>query len=422
MIYDVCVVGAGPVGSAAARWTSSLKGVRVCLIGPAEPTEQEWSSGQREYFGEHYGQERLVSTVCSGQKEESWPILARRSIGRFRTLERLSGIRFFEEVGFLFYSTKKKVGHVRSKLPDNLAVKTIRQEDISSLWNLKAPPKSKHQNSETHEGILQEQSAGYINPRKYIEANKLLASRNACELVDDAVIEVLEHDGLGRKNMRVFTKGGREIHARRVLLCAGAFTNHGRLLPQGCEVDISMTTETVAMLEVPAHDVQRLSGMPCMVVKFDDLKDVRNTYFFPPVKYPDGKYCMKVGHGLHLNQPLTSYDDVISWYRKRGDVPKANVEYVSSLLLNWVPDLRPRAVTGSTCVITSTPTGRYYCDMMTPTLGVVVGGNGAGCMIADEIGRMGAQMIVKGSWDHDLPAHLFRARYKRRALNTESKL
>jgi 2-polyprenyl-6-methoxyphenol hydroxylase-like FAD-dependent oxidoreductase len=36
-VYDVCVVGAGMIGSAAARHASSSLGTKVCLIGPTEP-------------------------------------------------------------------------------------------------------------------------------------------------------------------------------------------------------------------------------------------------------------------------------------------------------------------------------------------------------------------------------------------------
>ena len=40
-MYDVCIVGAGMVGSAAAKWLSKLHGeIKVCLIGPQEPTKE----------------------------------------------------------------------------------------------------------------------------------------------------------------------------------------------------------------------------------------------------------------------------------------------------------------------------------------------------------------------------------------------
>ena len=36
-VYDLCVVGAGLVGSAIAYHASAKPGLKVCLIGPEEP-------------------------------------------------------------------------------------------------------------------------------------------------------------------------------------------------------------------------------------------------------------------------------------------------------------------------------------------------------------------------------------------------
>ena len=39
-MYDICVVGAGMVGSAATKWLSLQQETKVCLVGPQEPTEE----------------------------------------------------------------------------------------------------------------------------------------------------------------------------------------------------------------------------------------------------------------------------------------------------------------------------------------------------------------------------------------------
>ena len=36
-VYDLCIVGAGLIGAAAARHASARAGIKVCLIGPEEP-------------------------------------------------------------------------------------------------------------------------------------------------------------------------------------------------------------------------------------------------------------------------------------------------------------------------------------------------------------------------------------------------
>ena len=38
--YDVCIIGGGLWGSAAARYVSEHPNLRVCLIGPNEPEPQ----------------------------------------------------------------------------------------------------------------------------------------------------------------------------------------------------------------------------------------------------------------------------------------------------------------------------------------------------------------------------------------------
>lgn len=37
IVYDLCVIGAGMVGSAAARHASINNDIKICLIGPQEP-------------------------------------------------------------------------------------------------------------------------------------------------------------------------------------------------------------------------------------------------------------------------------------------------------------------------------------------------------------------------------------------------
>ena len=44
-------------------------------------------------------------------------------------------------------------------------------------------------------------------------------------------------------------------------------------------------------------------------------------------------------------------------------------------------------------------------------IGVLTGGNGSAAKSADEIGRMGAEMIRTGQWAYDLDAAHFRARF-----------
>ncbi len=50
--------------------------------------------------------------------------------------------------------------------------------------------------------------------------------------------------------------------------------------------------------------------------------------------------------------------------------------------------------------------------MVSPRLGIAIGGNGFGAMMSDEMGRMAADMIggVEG-WSHDIPKEQLKARF-----------
>ena len=53
--------------------------------------------------------------------------------------------------------------------------------------------------------------------------------------------------------------------------------------------------------------------------------------------------------------------------------------------------------------------------MVTPNLGIMIGGNAVGARMSYEMGKIGARMIVKGHWDYDLGPELFEVRYENRA-------
>ncbi|XP_071486154.1 monomeric sarcosine oxidase-like [Diadema antillarum] len=407
--YDVCIVGAGMTGSAAARWLSTEKGVRVCLLGPLEPTEEELQDPRRTIFGSHYDEARIVSEVCARRRDSTWPVVVRRSIDRFKDLERETGVNFYHEVGCVFKAFADDVTRVHTLLPSHSNTRKLTLEELSELF-----PYLQSDDSRFH-AILEPQKAGYISPRKYILANEIIAKRNGCDVIRDIASEVTRHHdpSLGAY-MRVVTQnGGRTITAKRVLLCPGGFVNFERLLPDPLiEVDLTPMTEMAVLIELQEKDARRMAKMPSMLVYLPDSNDHRNSYILPPVKYPDGKYYLKVGHDSDWNRPLYSSREVAEWYRSRTEDNFQAFQSIYLRIYESVTGFRPKSLRSMFCVTTYTPTGQFYCDMVSPTLGLIAAGNGAGAMAADEIGRTGARMILKGAWDSDLPAEEFKIRWK----------
>ena len=74
-----------------------------------------------------------------------------------------------------------------------------------------------------------------------------------------------------------------------------------------------------------------------------------------------------------------------------------------------IADFAPVSVESDTCIIVQCgDTMLPYIDLLTPTLGVALGGNGAAAKACDQLGKLAADLIVTGQWSSDIPRDNFR--------------
>lgn len=74
------------------------------------------------------------------------------------------------------------------------------------------------------------------------------------------------------------------------------------------------------------------------------------------------------------------------------------------MCFNIHADLKPVSTHCDKCVTSNTPSRRPYIDLLTPSLGVALGGNGYAAKSSDEIGRLAADLLVTGTWsDPNIP-------------------
>jgi sarcosine oxidase len=147
--------------------------------------------------------------------------------------------------------------------------------------------------------------------------------------------------------------------------------------------------------------------MPSVIYRPHDA--TRGCYLLPPIRYPDGKWYLKIG-GRSDDQALSSLADLQGWFRGTGDPETA--QHLIDRLHTIVPKLRPAAIHTDSCVTTHTPTGHVYADRLDGgPLGVLVGGNGTAAKSADELGRLGALMMRHDEWAYDIPPDRFTARF-----------
>ncbi|KAL5005301.1 hypothetical protein ScPMuIL_018757 [Solemya velum] len=267
------------------------------------------------------------------------------------------------------------------------------------------------------EGLHEVRDSGYINPRKLVQAEQTLASNNGCDVIRDIVNSVTR---TGTGLLKVVTDTGSVYMAKKVLLTTGVSILSRDLL-FGVIPEFDCATDTVALGEVSHSDAIKLRTMPVVIYRGKgnnwapryprDSDGNIGFYFLPPIKYPDGKYYMKIGHIGYPGNPPIKPEAVASWYSNHG-----NAE-MGDNLNNLLQSLCCGKVG---CVVMRTPTHHPYIDMVTSSLGVAIGGNGWAAKSCDEIGRIAADMIITSSWNYDIPRDIFRIRYRKtRAPNSK---
>ncbi|XP_070542986.1 peroxisomal sarcosine oxidase-like [Ptychodera flava] len=399
-LYDLCIVGAGPMGSAAARHATLINPqLKVCLIGPKEPEDRLACS--HDVFGSHYDEGRVVTALIA---DPIWRELASRSINRFRDIEERTGIAFFTQSGHLWIGRKSdpRMENVL-KITECMGPQALVLD--RTMVSEKYPFLSIRQVDDV---LLQTKSAGFVSPRKLVLAQQAAAHSQGCDIFNDVVDKVHEVDKSdGSKCMMVATLNGHTYLAKRVLLTPGAFIGFRSLLPVGKELDLTLLKQKLAFIELNENDVRRLTNMPAIAWRVELDKTL--CYILPPIKYPNGKYYLKIGR--RSAEQVKTKEEVVE-YLKRDPSKVVADKHILDLLLQLVKDIKVVSTHGDSCITTHTPNGQVYCDMVTPRLGVATAGQGAGVMVSDEIGNMAARMIISGSWDYDLPRENFRAKFR----------
>lgn len=376
--FDIAVIGAGMMGSAAARHLSQA-GAKVAAIGPSEPLTP---SGYGGPFASHYDEARITRRL---DKDADWSLLSARSIARYRALEEATGVRFFYEQGAVMavsprFAADGVIGGVQS-VDANAGIRASVYDGLSlrDVFPYLAFPDDTWI---AHETL----AAGYINPRAHVRAQIRGAKMCGAVRIEKAVLRVEERAGFSR----VFVSDGSVIDAGQVVLACGAYTRAGNLV--GASIPQRVFARTVAFVEVRGAERDRLRNMPSIVYYPPDTD--RDVYVLPPVTYPDGRTYLKIG-GDPFDIELKTSDEISAWFRQGGNVEVGLAQRDS--LFQLVPGLRATSFHVATCVVTRTSTGYPFIYRASDGVVIVTGGNGAGAKNADEVGRLAAKLTLGGS-------------------------
>ncbi|MFM2308999.1 MAG: putative sarcosine oxidase [Chloroflexota bacterium] len=365
---DVIVIGAGPIGAAAAHHASK-RGMRVRIIGPTEApraTHQVWSS--------HYDAGRLTHRSA---RNVPLALLALESIQRYRDIEHRSGIDFYTPCGTLSLSASLESFSYTRIRADLEAALGFRYDDFSANQLTSRFPMLA--SDLPYAGVYDGPPSGIINPRRMVAAHLVLAVQYGAQLERDIVTQVQTHSDM----VAVHTSDGQTYKAARAIIAAGAYSGLSGLLPT--PVEHTVKSETVTLAEVSAAQAEALHGMPSMMVdcQSDILSDA---YLTPPVKYPDGKWYLKLGSNSTEDVFFSSAGQIRQWVT--GDVPSATHTAQRALIQSLFRGIDWLGFQSVPCIITRTPSGVPEITKVHERVATMVGCNGSLAKSSDAVGRV----------------------------------
>ena len=378
------MVGLGLIGAAALRHLAA--GRRCVGIGPAEPAE--WST-HRGVFASHYDSGRITRRL---DKQREWAVLAGRSIGSYAGIEAASGITFHHPVGVLIAEVD----------PARLATTIAVAEGLGVEFETCNPGSPFGDDRVALPGaatVLRERApGGFIDPRRMLAAQLAVATGSGARVLAEQAAGIERRSAGG---WLVRTTDGSTVQAEQVVIATGPHADELDGLPRRPCIDV--VAETTVLAEVSAGELQRLVGLPSIIVD-DPAQD--HLYSVPPTRYPDGGMYIKLG-ATHRDERVLSPTERRAWMT--GDQHVADLDWLRDLLLGLLPGLQADAWLTRPCLIPDTPTKLPYLEIVDRGFVMAVGGNGYAAKSADAIGALAAGLVIDRRWtDTELDEQSFR--------------
>ncbi len=377
MIYDVAVIGAGMFGSAAGKYLAAA-GLQTLIIGASEP--HDWQTDDA-VFGSHYDEARIPRIV---DPDPLWGELAARSIEQYPVIEQQSGITFHHTVGCL------RVGHLdkngasaqeaalQNGINQNAVTKVLSGDETAQQFPYFTFPKAV-------DAIWETGQAGYINPRKLVQAQLIIAQDNKAIPKRETAQEVIPEDDV----IKIITREGQTYYARKVLIATGAYTKF--LLKHSDDLHIHPVQVILAEVEKPTDKI------PCLIYSLKNHPLIEDIYLLPPVLYPDGKWHLKIGAFPHHLQTANSESDLRNWFQREPSDEETRL--TKDVLYELMPRLKVLSYRAVPCVWTYTPKTQPYVKVLLEEdakgrIAVATGGCGRGAKSSDAIGKLGAELLI----------------------------
>jgi sarcosine oxidase len=325
--WDLVVIGAGAVGSAALRAASECGAKALCLEQHAPAHELGSSHGLSRIFRHAYFE------------HPDYVPLLRHSTARFESLERESGVALLHRCGMLVAGPRGSAvvaGSLESGRRWNLAVEALDAPALRTRFPWFTYP-------DDAVGAF-EANAGLVRPEASVHSALGAARSRGAELRTGVRVRAIVEDATG---VWIETDSGRE-RTTAVVVAAGAWTSH--LLPELAPL-LTVTRQVQAWVSTQAGVDAR--AMPCWL--FDRGPSERALYGLAPDPAAPRAAAEDSPPACHPKVGLHGSSDVVDPEQGATPVTDIDLERLHRAYRAVAPALAGRVVAAATCLYTMSP-------------------------------------------------------------------
>ncbi|MEM8858828.1 MAG: FAD-dependent oxidoreductase [Chloroflexota bacterium] len=377
MVYEYAIIGKGMIGTAAARYVSKSSD-SIVLIGPDEPDVWPEHEG---VFSSHYDQGRITRELDSTFE---WALWAQRSIAEYRSIEKQSGIEFYNPCGSIQVGLTDGTYLPRTEeIALHLGTNYKRYSNLT-FANVVPEFNFSDQFSILHEPTI----AGYVNPRQLVQAQVACCEQQGADVIRETVTRLDARQDW----VELTTDDGQQIAAKKVLVAAGAWTE----FLTGLDVGLIPTPRTVLLAKLDSAETERLKHLPS-VVFYEGIPNphLSGVYILPPIKYPNGNTYLKIG-GKMIDIPVPKNSaDLEAYFHTNGR--QNETDEIERELFNIIPSLRAESLYSRPCVVTNQKEGHMLVlkEIIDGRVMVAAAGCGSAAKSSNEIGRIASVKLMQ---------------------------
>lgn len=356
-VYDVIVLGAGGVGSAA-TYHLARRGARVLAL-------DRFPAGHDR--GSSHGETRIIRQAYF-EHPDYVPLLL-RAYELWAELEQQTDERLFHQVGLLQAGPADGVvvpGVLRSAKQHGLSVDEFDStESMRRFPGFRIPPDLK---------VVFEPKAGYLRVEQCVRTHLAAAARLGAELQLDATIQTWTTDAEG---YRVETSRG-SYFAKQLVVTAGPWAVS---LLNGIRVPMRVLRKHLHWFDVNDHHLHLDGGCPTF------LFELPHGVFYGFPRIDD--YGIKVAEHSGGTEVVNPLDD------DRSPEP-LDQQRVRDFLASWIPGAALQPKRHAVCFYTMTPDEHFLVDRHPEYPGVVftAGLSGHGFKFTSVLGQIMADMTL----------------------------